>query len=66
MDRARASYVLYRRGVSCTFAKRWAKRLASSNGRRKPSGYACSSGSKFRGGGYCERGKRHFGWHGGD
>lgn len=59
-------YVLYRRGVTCTFAKRWVKRLASSGGKRKPAGYTCSSGSKYRGGGYCERGNRHFGWHTGD
>jgi hypothetical protein len=59
-------FVLYRRGVSCSFAKRWAKRLASSSGRRKPAGYVCSSGSKYRGGGYCERGNRHFGWHSGE
>ncbi len=59
-------YVMYRRGVSCTFARRWIKRLAASSGRRKPAGYACSSGSRFRGGGYCERGRRHFGWHGGE
>ena len=59
-------YVLYRRGVSCSFAKTWAKRLASSAGRRKPRGYSCSSGSRYRGGGYCERGNRHFGWHSGE
>jgi hypothetical protein len=59
-------HVLYRRGVSCTSAKRWANRLASSNGRRKPAGYSCTSGSKYRRGGYCERGNRHFGWHTGD
>jgi uncharacterized membrane protein YgcG len=59
-------FVLYRHGVTCSFAKTWAKRLASSQGRRKPRGYACSSGSKFRGGGYCERGNRHFGWHSGE
>ena len=60
------SHVMYRRGVSCTFARKWVKRLAASSGRRKPAGYACSSGSKFRSGGYCERGNRHFGWHSGD
>src|SRR5688572_7511658 len=59
-------FVLYRHNVSCTFAKRWAKRLAASGGKRKPAGYTCSSGSKYRSGGYCERGNRHFGWHSGD
>ena len=59
-------FVLYRYGVSCSSARRWAKRLAASGGARKPRGYSCSSGSKFRGGGYCERGNRHFGWHSGE
>jgi len=59
-------YVLYRRGVSCTWAKRWVRRLAASNGRERPSGYSCTSGSKFRGGGWCERGSTHFGWDPGD
>lgn len=57
------AHVLYRRDVSCSFAKRWVKRLAATRGRSKPSGWACSSGSSFRTGGYCERGSRHFGWH---
>ena len=55
--------MLYRRGVSCTFAKSWVKRLAASRGRTKPSGWSCSSGSGYRTGGYCERRGRHFGWH---
>lgn len=63
---ASRSHVLYRHGVSCTFAKRWVRRLAASKGRAKPRGWSCTSGSRFRGGGYCQTGKRHFGWHGGD
>lgn len=55
--------VLYRRGVSCAFAKRWINRMARSRGRSMPAGYRCSSGSAYRSGGYCERGNRHFGWH---
>jgi hypothetical protein len=62
-DRA---FVMYRRGVPCTWSKRWVRRLAASQGRNKPRGFTCSSGSKFRGGGYCERGSKHFGWHSGD
>jgi hypothetical protein len=62
-DRA---FVMYRRGVACTWSKRWVRRLAASQGRNKPRGFSCSSGSKFRGGGYCERGSKHFGWHGGE
>ena len=59
-------YVMYRRGVPCTWSKRWARRLAATHGRSKPRGFSCTSGSKFQGGGYCERGSKHFGWHGGD
>ena len=57
------SYVLYRRGLSCRSARRLVLALSSSGGRDKPSGYACSSGSTYRTGGYCERGRKHFGWH---
>lgn len=57
------AHVLYRREVSCSFAKRWVKRLAATRGRSKPGGWSCSSGSRFRTGGYCQRGERHFGWH---
>jgi hypothetical protein len=60
------AYVLYRRGVGCTWSKRWVRRLAASRGRNKPGGFTCSSGSRFQGGGYCERGSKHFGWHGGE
>jgi hypothetical protein len=59
-------FVLYRRGVGCTWSKRWVRRLAASRGRNKPAGFSCSSGSRFSGGGYCERGSKHFGWHPGD
>ena len=60
------SYVLYKRGVRCVFAKRWVRRLNRSRGRNKPAGFKCSSGSKFRTGGSCVRGNRVFGWHPGD
>lgn len=56
-------HVLYRRDVSCKFAKGWMKRLAETGGRARPAGWACSSGDGFRSGGYCQRGNRHFGWH---
>ena len=56
-------HVLYRRGVSCAFSKRWARKLATTGGRTKPRGWKCTSGSKFRSGGYCERRGKHFGWH---
>ena len=56
------SYVLYRRGVSCSFAKGWVRRLATSRGRSRPAGWSCSSGDGFRADGYCESGQRHVGW----
>ena len=59
-------YVLYRQRIDCDFAKKWVKRLRETRGASKPAGWACSSGTQFRTGGYCERGGRHFGWHPGD
>jgi hypothetical protein len=59
-------HVLYRRGVSCSYAKRWVRKLRATRGRSKPRGFSCSSGSKFRGGGYCEKGNKHFGWYRGE
>jgi hypothetical protein len=56
------AYVMYRLGVPCSWAKRWVERLHASGGRSKPAGFSCTSGSKFRGGGWCERGDKHFGW----
>ncbi|HWM10780.1 MAG TPA: hypothetical protein VNO82_15605 [Solirubrobacteraceae bacterium] len=57
-------YVLYKRGVKCSWARRWVKRVhRTKEGPRK---WRCTSGSDFRTGGYCERGAKHFGWHPGD
>jgi hypothetical protein len=55
--------VLYRRGVSCSFARRWVERMAATRGRGRPPGWSCTSGDGFRLGGYCERGASDFGWH---
>ncbi len=60
------TYVLYRQRVSCSYAKRWTRKVANSRGRTKPRGWKCTSGSKFRSGGYCQKGRKHFGWHPGD
>jgi len=60
------SHLLYRRGVSCSYAKRWVRKLNATRGRSKPRGWSCSSGSKFRGGGYCAKGNKHFGWYRGE
>jgi hypothetical protein len=59
------AFVLYRQGVTCAWAKNWARRLAASGGRAKPAGWSCTSGAKYRGNAWCERGGKHFGWDGG-
>lgn len=56
-----APFVMYVTDVRCSFARRWIRSLRSGDG--GPRGWDCSSGSKFRTGGYCERGQRSFGWH---
>ncbi len=58
------TYIMYRRGVSCGFARRWVRRLHYT--KRGPRGWRCSSGSGYRTGGGCARGARAFGWHPGD
>jgi hypothetical protein len=56
------AYVLYRQGVTCAWAKDWVRKLAASHGRAKPGGWSCTSGAKYRGNAWCERGEKHFGW----
>ncbi len=56
------SFVLFRHHVSCSYAKRWARKVAATRGRSKPRGWQCTSGNKFRSIGYCQRGSKHFGW----
>jgi hypothetical protein len=58
------TYVLYKRGVKCSWTRRWVKRVHRT--KQGPRKWTCSSGSNFRTGGYCERGGKHFGWHPGD
>ena len=55
------TFIMYRQGVKCSYARRWVKRLHRT--KHGPKRWDCSSGSNFRTGGYCERGSRHFGWH---
>jgi len=56
-------YVLYYRGMGFATARR---RVRHVHPHRGLSGWRCSSGTRFRTGGYCKRGRRHFGWHPGD
>jgi endonuclease YncB( thermonuclease family) len=57
------AYVLYYRGMSCRKARR---RVRHVHRHKRLRGWDCSSGSDFETGGYCQRGRRHFGWHPGD
>jgi hypothetical protein len=59
------TYVLYRQGVPCSWARRWIRLLADTHGHRKPGGFSCTSGAGFRGNAWCERGSEHFGWDSG-
>src|SRR3954468_14007343 len=70
------AYVLYRQGVTCAWAKDRARQPGAprgggagggggggpSRGRAKPGGWSCTSGAKYRGNAWCERGEKHFGW----
>ncbi len=60
----RASYVLTTRGISCAKARRHVRRLR--RGGDAPRGWRCNSGSDFRSGGICVKGRRYFAWHPGD
>jgi hypothetical protein len=58
------TFILYYRGLSCRSARRKVRRVHNNERLR---GWACSSGSGFRTGGYCQRTRRkYFGWHPGD
>ncbi len=57
------AYVLFYRRVSCTGARR---RVRHVHRFKRLRGWTCTSGSRFRTGGFCKRGARQFGWHPGD
>ena len=57
------TFVLFYRGMQCSTARR---RVRYVNANRGLPGWRCSSGSRFRSGGYCDRGRAYFGWHPGD
>jgi hypothetical protein len=58
-------YVFYEHRVRCHWAKRKAKRLHRSGGRRgEPSRFDCQSTSNFRTNGRCDGpGNKFFGWY---
>lgn len=59
----RRTYVLFHRRISCTSARRKVRHVHS---HKRLRGWRCSSGSGFRTGGFCQRGRKTFGWHPGD
>ena len=57
------TYILSYRGLSCRSARRKVRHV---HRHRRLRGWRCTSGSRFRTGGFCRRGRRHFAWHPGD
>ena len=57
------TYVLGYKGLSCASARRKVRHV---NRTKSLGGWKCSSGSKFRTGGYCKKGSAYFTWHPGD
>ena len=57
------AYVLFYKGIGCTSARRKVRYVHRVKRLR---GWKCSSGSGFRTGGFCSRGRLSFGWHPGD
>ena len=54
------AYVLYYQRMSCRSARRRVRRVRRD---KYLAGWECSSGSGYRSGGYCSRGRQLFGWH---
>ena len=54
------TFILSYRGLSCKSARRKVRHV---HRHRRLRGWRCSSGSRFRTGGFCKRGRRHFAWH---
>jgi len=57
------AYILSYRRISCYSARRGVRYV---HRHKRLPGWRCSSGSRFRTGGYCSRGSKSFGWHPGD
>lgn len=54
------TFILSYRGLGCTSARRKVRYV---HRRRRLRGWSCSSGTRFRTGGFCRRGRRYFAWH---
>ncbi len=57
------TYVLAYKGLSCRSARRKVRHVHL---HKSLSGWKCTSGSRFRTGGYCKRDASFFSWHPGD
>jgi hypothetical protein len=54
------TFVMFHRGIVCATARRYVRYVHRYHRLR---GWECSSGSRFRKGGQCQRGSKRFGWH---
>ncbi len=54
------TFVLFHRRISCRSARRKVRHV---HRHKRLRGWRCSSGSRFRTGGFCKRGSRVFAWH---
>lgn len=54
------TYILSYRGLSCRSARRKVRHV---HRHRRLRGWRCTSGTRFRTGGFCRRERRHFAWH---
>ena len=57
------TYVMYHQGIGCRSARRKVRYV---HRHKSLPGWRCSSGTNFRTGGGCTRGRKLFGWHPGD
>jgi hypothetical protein len=54
------TYVMYRQGIGCRSARRKVRYVHRN---KELPGWRCQSGTNFRTGGGCSRGRKLFGWH---
>ena len=57
------TYVMYHRRIRCPSARR---KIRYVHRHKQLPGWRCESGTNFRTGGGCRRGRKLFGWHPGD
>jgi hypothetical protein len=57
------TFIMYHQGIGCTSARRKVRYV---HRHKRLPGWTCESGTNFRTGGGCWRGRKVFGWHPGD